>query len=143
MAEKLNIDEQIEEARLSLERVNNWINSCDSIASIILALIGVLLTIIFTSDSLSAMGELFNKLFLENKISTWLYLCFFTVSIGILVYGIVHLVFVLIARVEIKSSKEKNSILFFESIGERKTFELFREDIMKMNKKSYLSLIHI
>lgn len=64
MAEKLNIDEQIEEARLLLERVNNWINSCDSKASIILALIGVLLTIIFTSDSLSAMGELFNKLFL-------------------------------------------------------------------------------
>lgn len=40
--EKLGTDEQIEEAKASLDRINGWINSCDSKAGTVLALTGVL-----------------------------------------------------------------------------------------------------
>ena len=48
IVDTLDVDEQIEEAKASLDRINAWINSCDSKAGIVLALVGVLLTIIFT-----------------------------------------------------------------------------------------------
>ena len=57
--EKLGTDEQIEEAKASLDRINGWINSCDSKAGTVLALTGVLLTIIFTNDG---MTEIYNVL---------------------------------------------------------------------------------
>lgn len=46
IVDTLDVDEQIEEAKASLDRINAWINSCDSKAGIVLALVGVLLTII-------------------------------------------------------------------------------------------------
>ena len=47
--------EQIEEAQASLERVDGWINSCDAKAGILFAVIGVLLTIMFTGDGVKAL----------------------------------------------------------------------------------------
>lgn len=42
-----------EHADRTYEQVSGWINNCDSKASILLALIGVFLTIVFTSDFIS------------------------------------------------------------------------------------------
>ena len=59
IADTLDTEEQIEEAKASLDRINGWINSCDSKAGTVLALTGVLLTIIFTNDG---MTEMYNVL---------------------------------------------------------------------------------
>ena len=41
------------------EQVSSWINNCDSKASILLALVGVILSIAFTSDTmLNGIGSL-------------------------------------------------------------------------------------
>ena len=53
IVDTLDVDEQIEEAKASLDRINAWINSCDSKAGIVLVLVGVLLTIIFTNDGMA------------------------------------------------------------------------------------------
>lgn len=42
-----------EELTLRLDRVNSWINNCDQKSSIILAIEGVVLTILCTSDYIS------------------------------------------------------------------------------------------
>lgn len=55
IADTLDTEEQIEEAKASLDRINGWINSCDSKAGTVLALTGVLLTIIFTNDGVAEM----------------------------------------------------------------------------------------
>lgn len=46
IVDTLDTEEQIEEAKASLDRINGWINSCDSKAGTVLALTGVLLTTI-------------------------------------------------------------------------------------------------
>ena len=55
IVDTLDTEEQIEEAKASLDRINGWINSCDSKAGTVLALTGVLLTIIFTNDGMAEM----------------------------------------------------------------------------------------
>ena len=46
-----------EELTLRLDRVNSWINNCDQKSSIILAIEGVVLTILCTSDYISFIHQ--------------------------------------------------------------------------------------
>ena len=87
IADILDTEKQIEEAKASLDRVNGWINSCDSKAGIVLSLTGVLLTIIFTNDGLIAMYKLLQNIILPVDFCTILYLIFLVISVLILCYG--------------------------------------------------------
>lgn len=69
----LDVDEQIEEAKASLDRINAWINSCDSKAGIVLALVGVLLTIIFTNDGMAEMYNVLQNIMPPANFCTILY----------------------------------------------------------------------
>lgn len=40
----------IESLELSLDRINAWISNCDQKAGILLATIGVMITVLFTTD---------------------------------------------------------------------------------------------
>ena len=63
IVDTLDTEEQIEEAKASLDRINGWINSCDSKAGTVLALTGVLLTIIFTNDGMAEMYKVLQNIF--------------------------------------------------------------------------------
>lgn len=65
--EAFDLEEQIEESKASLERINGWISSCDSKAGTILALTGVLLTIIFTNNGFLAMNKIMQKIFSDKE----------------------------------------------------------------------------
>ena len=62
----LDTEEQIEEAKASLDRINGWINGCDSKAGTVLALTGVLLTIIFTNDGMAEMYKVLQNIFRQQ-----------------------------------------------------------------------------
>lgn len=49
MEEDININIRIELMEKNLERVINWVNNCDQKASILLTLLGVVVTLVFTS----------------------------------------------------------------------------------------------
>ena len=68
-----DIEEQIEEAKASLDRINGWINSCDSKAGTVLALIGVLLTIIFTNDGMAEMYNVLQYIIPPTNFCTYIY----------------------------------------------------------------------
>ena len=63
----LDTEEQIEEAKASLDRINGWINGCDSKAGTVLALTGVLLTIIFTNYCVHSDVSNWNLLVLRDR----------------------------------------------------------------------------
>lgn len=50
----------IEKALNKLDKVNNWISNCDAKSSFVLTLLGVIVTVIFTSDIGAEMFEVFN-----------------------------------------------------------------------------------
>ena len=88
IADTLDTEEQIEEAKSSLERINSWINSCDSKAGTVLALTGVLLTIIFTNDGMAEMYNVLQNILPPANFCTVLYIVFLGSSIFMLCYGI-------------------------------------------------------
>ena len=45
-----NIKSKSELMEKNLDRVINWVNNCDQKASILLALLGLVVTLVFTSD---------------------------------------------------------------------------------------------
>ena len=80
---KPNIDYQIEITTQTLERNLGFISNCDNKASIILTAVGVLLTIILTSEGLASIKDMLKKSLSQRKkrtskiiyIKNWNYLC--------------------------------------------------------------------
>ena len=81
IADTLDTEEQIEEAKASLDRINGWINSCDSKAGTVLAMTGVLLTIIFTNDGVAEMYNVLQSIIPPANFCTVLYISFLYPSI--------------------------------------------------------------
>ena len=118
-------DEIKEHADRTYEQISGWINNCDSKASILLALIGVFLTIVFTSDFISQgiLGQVKDVvgLFQHSSSTSICGNIFLIVFVGFSVFyfikSIKNLLLVLIARIDDSRDKENPSISFYRSIG--------------------------
>lgn len=141
--EVIKEDKQIEEAKVSLERINSWINSCDSKAGTVLALVGVILTIIFTNDGIMAIKNLINQLLPPKSFCMVLYLFFLSSTLVGMIYGVIHLINVLIAKIDVTIFAEQeiqtNSILFFGSISNKNSYIDFKREVLNLNKQAYLN----
>ena len=114
---KENLTHKIDIATQTLERNIGFINSCDSKTSIVLTMIGVLLTLILTNDGLTAIFLIISHSVFGNTFCDILYLIVLLASVGMLVIGIWNLVGVLIAKTKL-STKNSNpttapSMIFF------------------------------
>lgn len=137
-----DIEEQIEEAKASLDRINGWINSCDSKAGTVLALIGVLLTIIFTNDGMAEMYNVLQYILPLANFCTDIYIIFLGISVFMLCYGIMRLILTLVARINSNIYQQPglitNSVLFFGKISNRSSYQVFQNDILSIKKDDYL-----
>lgn len=137
-----DIEEQIEEAKASLDRINDWINSCDSKAGTVLALIGVLLTIIFTNDGMAEMYNVLQYIIPPTNFCTYIYIIFLGISVFMLCYGIMRLILTLVARINSNIYQQPglitNSVLFFGKISNRSSYQVFQNDILSIKKDDYL-----
>lgn len=142
IADTLDTEEQIEEAKSSLERINSWINSCDSKAGTVLALTGVLLTIIFTNDGMAEMYNVLQNILPPANFCTVLYIVFLGSSIFMLCYGIARLILTLVARINANIYQQPelitDSVLFFGKISNRPSYQVFQNDILSIKKEDYL-----
>ena len=140
--EKLGTDEQIEEAKASLDRINGWINSCDSKAGTVLALTGVLLTIIFTNDGMTEIYNVLQDITPPVNFGAVLYIGFLGISVFVLCYGIARLILTLVARIDANVFRQPglitDSVLFFGSISNRASYQIFQNDILSIKKEDYL-----
>lgn len=142
IADTLDTEEQIEEAKASLDRINSWINSCDSKAGTVLALIGVLLTIIFTNDGMAEMYNVLQNIVPPANLCTVLYIVFLGSSVFMLCYGIARLILSLVARINTNIYKQPgliiDSVLFFGKISNRPSYLTFQNNVLSMKKEDYL-----
>lgn len=140
--ESFDIAEQIEEAQNSLDRINGWITSCDTKAGTILALVGVLLTLIFTNDGLATMYGVCQKVLPPKTFCVIIFILLFGASAVMLFYGIAHLIFSLVAKIDSNVYNEPglvtDSILFFGSIAKRPSYQVFQRSVLNIEKKEYL-----
>lgn len=128
-------NEQIEYALTILNRMDSWINSCDNKISILLAILGVALTICLTTDTISKLLSFF-KLILSNMNNAVSYIFIGLCGILALLYSkaIYHIINAMYARVDSKKFKqnqlEANSNLFFGSISSQK-YEDYKNNFIK------------
>lgn len=138
----LDTEEQIEEAKASLDRINGWINGCDSKAGTVLALTGVLLTIIFTNDGMAEMYKVLQNIFAPANFCTVIYIVFLGSPVFMLCYGIVRLILTLVARIDANIYQQPglitDSVLFFGKISDRASYQVFQNDILSIKKDDYL-----
>ena len=143
IADTLDTEEQIEEAKSSLERINSWINSCDSKAGTVLALTGVLLTIIFTNDGMAEMYNVLQNIMPPANFCTILYIGFLGIATFMLCDGIARLIFTLVARINSNVYNEPDlitdSVLFFGKISDKASYQVFQNDVLNMTKEEYLN----
>lgn len=136
---KPNIDYQIEITTQTLERNLGFISNCDNKASIILTAVGVLLTIILTSEGLASIKDILKKSLSQITFLNFIYMFVFFSSVIILLSGILFLISVLIARSGISETKgSKNSLIFFGGINSFNKIANYEKAIKKMDKKDLL-----
>lgn len=118
-----------EDAYKNLDIINSWISNSDTKASIILGLLGVLMTVIFSNDSfLDTIIKLLQNVLSNMNFSDVLYFAFTFASLCLFVLGIYRLIRVLIPILKTNSSLNR-SYIFFGYISNHPSFLDFKEDI--------------
>lgn len=102
-----------------LDTVNQWIFNCDTKASIILATLGVFLTILFSSDIGVFMANTIKISVSEITVCNLMYLFILVIGIVLLFYGIYRLIRVLIPTINL----DYKSVMFFGNISSYQKFE--------------------
>ena len=142
---KLNNDiHDIQELNLEygwkiLERMDSWINSSDNKVSVLIGIIGVVLTVFITSEYINCFGA-FIKTRISDVINGKNTTSFvFLVCIGITFFlagmSLYHIVKACIARIDEKKYKQDklmtNSNLFFGTVVNTEYKEYFKDFVMQ------------
>lgn len=123
----------IDDAYKKLEMINQWINNSDSKSSIVLGLVGIFFTIIFTSTNLiNNIIRIISEIGEHIIFSDVLYIIFFIISIVFCLYGIWSLIKVLIPTIRLKNIRIK-SYLFFGSIAQYSNYKEYKDEYLKAN----------
>jgi hypothetical protein len=126
-----------------LDRTIGFINSCDSKASVVLGVFGVLLTILFSSDGVTELKKII-KVAISTGIFYGVLYCIILVFTAIgLAFGIVKLLQVLFPKTDCNELKQEdlelNSKIFFGGILKNSTYRQYKDKMMKCNQDEYLN----
>lgn len=138
--EKIDYEDKIEIATQTLERNIGFVTNCDNKTSIVLALIGVCLTIILTNDGLNAIDNIIKTCIETKTFCSIMYLLFLVGAIMVMVLGIFSLCAALIAKTseEAKGLTITKSRIFFTGISKHENFESYKEKFYKMSEQELL-----
>lgn len=126
-------------------QVSFWINNCDSKASILLALIGVILSIAFTSDKLLGGILILTKdaVSLINgsgsccACASLFILVILAIAIGFFVDSIRNMLLVLYARLDDSRDAENPSISYYRSIG-AKSYDAYKQLVYEIDDDAFI-----
>lgn len=138
-----------EDLNTILDRINNWINNCDTKSSIVLSFIGILLGIIFTTDYITKLFEIYKKIYLSTNLVNLLFLLFSIGSIICIIKGIIHLILSIRAKTNINNEYGliTDSLIYYKTIAANSNYKEYEEKMNKLNqdtlKKEIISQIYI
>ncbi|MCM3444742.1 Pycsar system effector family protein [Metabacillus halosaccharovorans] len=153
-----SVEPSIEEASKTLERVNFWINNCDTKISFSLAFAGILLGGFFSSSIITgSLNKLINKMLNIDALKEYWEIKLLEVSILVLIAFVVCLICAIIYLFRAKkgtidpsiyeqSELTTNSILFFGTIANQQ-FQAFKQKATTVSQadlqNDYLSQVYI
>ncbi|PET27185.1 hypothetical protein CN518_27620 [Bacillus anthracis] len=115
-----------------LDRNLDWIKSCDTKASIVIAVLGVFLTIFTSENSIDMLKTILSQPIKHISFSNFLYLISFISSLAIFIFGLYCLIRVLIPRLsketQVYERTYNDSLYFFETIA-KNSFQEFKNKV--------------
>lgn len=137
-----SLDEQ--QLKENLDRVNMWIGNCDQKASFILAIIGVVLSICFTSDSFKYIkNDIVNPIVSTLENTTFIRLLTIVEALlllfifGLLIMSIFRMIFALRAKTDLQKlsqpGMESNSMLYYQTISNMTYQEFCENEVHVLN----------
>ena len=119
----------------TLDRNIEFVDRCDMKVSIVLAILGVILTIIFTNDGISSLWHILKTAFsFKNTSFDVVYLFFLVLFAAGYSYGMLKLIMVLFVKIDCKEYEqdllELDSSIFFYSIANRKNYKEYKGIIL-------------
>ena len=131
---------KIEIATQTLERNIGFVANCDNKTSIVLAIIGVFLTIILTNDGLNKIYGVINTCIEMKTFCSIMYLFALDVAIVVMVLGIYNLCIVLIAKTSetAEGVTLTNSRIFFTGINKHGNCEIYKAKFYEMGEQELL-----
>jgi len=137
---EINYEDKIEIATQTLERNIAFVTNCDNKTSIVLAIIGVFLTIILTNDGLNTIYEIVKTCVEMRTFCSIMYLLALGVAIVVMILGIYDLCGVLIAKTSetAEGLNITNSRIFFTGINKHGNYEGYKEKFYEMSEQELL-----
>lgn len=138
---EITIDEKIEIATKTLERNIGFITGCDNKTSIVLAMLGVILTVVFTNVKFSDLLNIVNGCITSKSFGDVMYLLFLIFSFVLLISGIIKLCKVLIGNVN-ETARGINSTpshIFFSGIQKNESFANYSDSFRVLSKEEVLN----
>lgn len=132
-----------------LDRHLDWIKGCDTKASIVLAMIGIFLTLFLSEQSLGMLKRILTDSIHTVNFSNFLYLLIFTASWCLFIYGAFCLVKVLVPKnkkILEGEGLQRDSLYYFETIASN-SFSEFRRRVSSQDEdeelKDILSQVYV
>ena len=134
------LEYKIEIATQTLERNIGFVTNCDNKTSIVLAVIGVLLTIILTNEGMNTIFNILRECFEKKNFCNVLYLLCFAVIVFVMSLGMFKLCGVLVAKTDEKAQGLEcaGSSIFFSGIRKNGDYKVYKTKFCKMNKVELL-----
>ena len=125
----------------SLDRMNNWISECDNKAGTVLGILGVMMTIILTSDGLKAIRGIWLACLKDITFCKVLYLLSFVSAVILMMKGCFDFISVLFARISPEQHAALGTIqdskVFFGTIAANATFDDYLQKVEKLDEEQY------
>lgn len=123
-----------EDCYKNLENMNAWICNSDTKTSIVIGLLGIIITVLLTNNGfINNYIDIFEIVFKNIDFSDVLYTILTMISFVMIFFGIYKLIKVLIPTLNLKNGIIKPSHLFFGSIA---NFESYTDFKMSLDKET-------
>ena len=148
--ERNSVDNKIEYALKVLERTDSWIDNCDNKMSVLLGALGIMLTILVSTESVSKACGFILRLFEDLNMHSILFLIAFFIVLISYIINIFHIVNTVFARIDnnryFQKKMSKKSNVFFGSVSEMSFAEFkngFVHETTEQQINDILSQIYI
>lgn len=126
---------KIEELNAILDRTIGFVENCDTKASIMLALFGVLLTVICTSNVTDSIIEIIDNVATDISGGDYVYIFSSIIAMIFVAASVVELVLVLTAKID---RSGLDSPIYFKDISENVNCHIYGSKIKMLSEDAYI-----
>ena len=139
----VDVDNQIEFAKETLTSNTEMIRNYDNKTAIVLSGVSIFFAIIFTNEGIEKILAIVGACISKNTCLDKIYFSILAISVIAIIAGLLFLVLVIIARVNIEivsfnGIHKKDSRIFFLGISKNKSLAEYKEKFVTMTKNGYL-----